>query len=227
MVATTFVRRCTRSPYRQPPCPPSYTPAVHLVLIRHALPIRLEATDGPADPPLADLGLRQAEVMAEALATERFDALYSSPLLRARQTAEPLARTTGLEPTIVDGVAEWDRNASAYVPLEQLREERPDVMADMVAGRWDALGIDMEGFVERVTSAFATIAASHRGERVGVVCHGGVINVYLSRVLGLDRLLFFEPGYTSISRVGVADVGAGILSLNETGHLRGLPGNHR
>lgn len=193
---------------------------MHLVLIRHALPVRLEKTDGPADPPLADLGRRQAEAMAGALAGEDFDALYTSPLLRARQTAEPLAAKTGLEVGVVDGVAEWDRNAPAYVPLEQLRHERPDVIADMAAGRWEALGIDMEAFVERVTSSLADLAATHRGERVGVVCHGGVINVYLSRVLGLDRLLFFEPGYTSISRVGVAEFGAGILSINETGHLR-------
>lgn len=184
--------------------------------------MRLEATVGPADPPLAEVGQQQAAAMAAALADEHFDALYTSPLLRARQTADPLAATTGLEAGIVDGIAEWDRNAPAYVPLEQLRHERPDVIADMAAGRWEALGIDMEAFVERVTSSMADIAAAHRGERVGVVCHGGVINVYLSRVLGLDRLLFFEPGYTSISRVGVAEFGAGILSINETGHLRSV-----
>ena len=155
------------------------------MLIRHALPVRLEATVGPADPPLAEIGLRQAEAMAAALADERFDALYTSPLLRARQTAEPLAAATGLEPGVVDGVAEWDRNAPAYVPLEQLRHERPDVIADMAAGRWDALGIDMEAFVERVTSSMADLAAAHRGKRVGVVCHGGVINGYLSEILGL------------------------------------------
>jgi len=195
---------------------------VHLVLIRHALPVRLEAVDGPADPPLADLGHRQARAAAEVLAHDAFDALYTSPLLRARQTADPLAEITGIEPGIIDGVAEWDRNAPAYVPLEQLRRERPDVIADMAAGRWASLGIDMDAFVERVTSSLAEVADRHRGQRVAVVCHGGVINVYLSRVLGLDRLLFFEPGYTSISRVAVAEGGAGILSINETGHLRGL-----
>ena len=201
---------------------PSYTPPVHLVLIRHALPVRLEASNGPADPPLDDLGHRQAEAMAAALATEPFDALYSSPLLRARQTAEPLAAVTGLDCGVIDGVAEWDRNAPAYVPLEQLRRERPDVIADMAAGRWEALGIDMDAFVTRVRTSLEAVAAQHRGERVGVVCHGGVINVYLAGVLGLPRLLFFEPGYTSISRVAVADGGAGILSINETGHLRSV-----
>ena len=64
------------------------------------------------------------------------------------------------------------------------------------------------------------LAADHRGERIAVVCHGGVINAYAATVLGLDRMLFFSPDYTSISRVLI---GAGVRSigtLNETPHLR-------
>ncbi len=54
-----------------------------------------------------------------------------------------------------------------------------------------------------------------------VVCHGGVINTYTADVLGLGAMLFFEPAYTSISRVLVSRDGArSLLSLNETGHLR-------
>lgn len=197
-----------------------YAPDVHLILVRHALPVRLEAVDGPADPPLAELGWRQAEALATALRTDGLDALYTSPLRRARETAEPLAASTGLTPEVVDGVAEWDRDASAYVPMEQLRRERPDVIADMAAGRWEALGIDMEAFVARVERALTSIAERHRGERVAVVCHGGVINVFLAGVLGLQRRLFFEPAYTSLSRVAVGAMGSGILSINESQHLR-------
>jgi len=56
------------------------------------------------------------------------------------------------------------------------------------------------------------------------VCHGGVINAYLAHVLGLDDLLFFEPAYTSISRVRASRRGHRMLvSANETAHLRGDP----
>jgi probable phosphoglycerate mutase len=57
---------------------------------------------------------------------------------------------------------------------------------------------------------------------VAVVCHGGVINAYLSSVLGIDPILFFEPYYTCVNRVLAARTGErSILSVNETGHLEG------
>lgn len=196
---------------------------MELILIRHALPLRLETTDGPADPPLAPVGISQAEALAGVITPDEYDALYVSPLLRARQTADPLAARTGLETNIADGLAEWDRHSSSYVPLEELRRESPEVIEAMARGQWSALGIDMGAFVTRVNTTVDAISGSHPGQRVAVVCHGGVINAYLSRVLDLATPLFFEPGYTSVSRVRVSRTGGrGILSINETGHLRSL-----
>ena len=55
---------------------------------------------------------------------------------------------------------------------------------------------------------------------VAAVCHGGVINVFLAALLGLERHLWFEPGYTSISRVAAARTGErSLVTLNETAHL--------
>lgn len=196
---------------------------MELILIRHALPLRVEATDGPADPPLAPLGITQADALAGIVEPSEYDALYVSPLLRARQTADPLAERTGLAPTIADGLAEWDRHSRAYVPLEELRSEAPEVLEAMALGQWNELGIDMDAFVARVNDTVDTITSSHPGQRVAAVCHGGVINAYLSRVLNLASPLFFEPAYTSVSRVRVSRTGGrGVLSINETGHLRGL-----
>jgi len=60
----------------------------------------------------------------------------------------------------------------------------------------------------------------HPGERVIVVGHGGVINVYTAHVLGLDRFLWADVGYTSITRVAAARTGErSLLTLNETAHL--------
>src|SRR5580765_6857553 len=74
-----------------------------LVLVRHA-----ESTwnaegrwQGHADPPLSDAGRAQAEALAEDLAGERFDAVYTSDLARAAQTAEIIARRFGL-PAVSD-----------------------------------------------------------------------------------------------------------------------------
>jgi 2,3-bisphosphoglycerate-dependent phosphoglycerate mutase len=197
---------------------------VELVLIRHALPVRLKVDEGPADPPLSEEGVAQAKAMADVFPAGSLDALYTSPLLRARQTAAPLEANTGLTAEVVDGVAEWDRDANAYIPIEQLRQESPEAWAALSSGELHRLGIDVDGFLGRVNGALDAIATAHPGERVGVVCHGGVINVYLAGVLQLPRLLFFQPGYTSLSRVAITRDGRrGILSINETQHL----GHHR
>jgi 2,3-bisphosphoglycerate-dependent phosphoglycerate mutase len=199
---------------------------VELILIRHALPVRLEIADGPADPPLAPLGVVQADALATITDPDDYDVIYTSPLLRARQTADPLLSRTGLAAIVAEGLAEWDRHARTYIPLEELRRESPEVIEAMAQGKWSALGIDMDAFVTRVNDTVDDIVRSHRGQHVALVCHGGVINAYLSRVLGLASPLFFEPGYTSVSRVRVSgNGGRGVVSINETGHLRGIAGS--
>jgi probable phosphoglycerate mutase len=66
---------------------------MELVLVRHGLPIRREVAEGPADPELSAEGHDQSARLAKYLATESIDAIYSSPMKRAMQTAEPLAKT--------------------------------------------------------------------------------------------------------------------------------------
>ena len=62
--------------------------------------------------------------------------------------------------------------------------------------------------------------ARFSGQRVVVVTHGGVINVFLAHVLGIDQLLWFHPEYTSVSRVHAARTGErSVATVNETAHL--------
>ena len=91
---------------------------MEIILVRHAIPVRREVEDGPADPDLSDSGRQQARLMADYLASEKIDALYCSPMKRARQTAEPLSAVTGLAAMAVDGVAEYDRHSNEYVPIK-------------------------------------------------------------------------------------------------------------
>ena len=197
---------------------------MELLLVRHALPERVEVSDGPVDPDLSAVGREQAAALAAWLEGEAgLGALYTSPLARAVQTADPLARSQGLAPVVEDDVAEWDRDASAYIPIEELRATNHPWWQAMATGDWSALGVDPVAFVARVVAALDAVAARHRSERVAVVCHGGVINAYLGAVLGLERVLWFDPGYTSISRVLVSGDGTrSIRSVNETAHLRVL-----
>ena len=166
--------------------------------------------------------------MAEYLASEAIDAIYTSPMRRARQTAAPLERHLGLDAVVVDDVAEWDRNSSEYVPIEQLKAEGDPRFYEILGNQWD--GADpIEEFQARVEAALDQLIAEHPGDTIVVVCHGGVINLYLAIVLGLtgdDRTGFFYPNYTSIHRVAASRSGVrSLITVNETSHLRdtGLP----
>jgi 2,3-bisphosphoglycerate-dependent phosphoglycerate mutase len=195
-------------------------------MVRHALPQRIEADelgdDGVADPALADAGVRQSELLAEYLDSEAIDAVYASPLRRAVETVTPLAARRGLRVTTAAGVAEWDRDATSYVPVEDLRAEGDDRFADVTRNAWTDHAL-MTPFRDRVVAAIETLIADHRGERIVVGCHAGVVNVYLGEVLGLpiDRRGFHYPDYTSIARVAAARSGARtVVTVNETAHLR-------
>lgn len=195
--------------------------SVELLLIRHGLPLRVERADGaPADPPLSPAGLAQAERLAAWLAPERIDAVYASPLRRARETAEPLARARGLALALEPGVVEFDPHAPSYVPLEELKAQDRAAWLALVRGGLTA-GIDVVEFRATLVAALERIVAAHPGGRVAVVCHGGVINGWAAHVLGLESSLFFDPAYTSVSRFAAARSGErGLVSLNETAHLR-------
>jgi 2,3-bisphosphoglycerate-dependent phosphoglycerate mutase len=193
---------------------------MELILIRHARPERIENSDAPADPPLTELGHRQARAVAAWMAAEPFDALYTSPMQRARQTAAPLAALLGVEPVVEKGVREYDDLAPSYIPLEDLKQDKEAWRAWLV----EEAATDREDFRYEVVETLERICTEHRRQKVVVICHGGVINIWASHVLGLGDQMFFEPTYTCVNRFLAASSGErSVVSLNETAHLRGWP----
>lgn len=195
---------------------------MELLLIRHALPERRETGDGtPADPPLSQLGREQAARMAEWMSGEKIDAIISSPMRRARETAVPLERALGLEAVLEPGVVEMDHTSDAYIPIDQLkREDYPRWQALIQGGElWG--GVDMQAFRSTVVEALERVVSAYRGARVAVVCHGGVVNAWAGHVLGVDDPFFLDVSYTGVSRFLAASSGErSVVSLNETAHLR-------
>jgi len=202
---------------------------MELLLIRHALPVRIDegAVDGPADPALAEVGLRQAVAVAEWLAEEQIDAIWSSPMRRARETAAPISDRLGLSVTIDEGIAEYDKEALSYIPVEELKAANDPRWQAMLRGEWTVHEETPEQFRGRVVAAIEQLIDAHSGDRIAIVCHGGVINGYLGHILELPNPQgFFYPNYTSIHRVAAARSGErSIVTVNETSHLRrtGLP----
>ena len=195
---------------------------MELILVRHGLPVRREVVEGPADPELSVEGHDQSARLANYLATESIDAIYSSPMKRAFKTAEPLALKTSLPISIVDDVAEYDRLSNEYIPIEELRAANDERWHKLVAGGWQSDSDTLDNFRHRVVSSLEQLISQHASQRIVVTCHGGVINQYIAHVLGISTERgFFYPQYTSIHRVVAAQNGLrSIVSLNEIAHLR-------
>jgi probable phosphoglycerate mutase len=201
---------------------------VRLILVRHGLPHR---TSGPgdeeppssADPGLTELGRRQAARVAEVLRDLPIAALCVSPLRRARETAAPLAAALGLRPEVLPGLAEYDAEATHYIPVHQMPEADPAGWARILAGQLPP-GVDVPAFRARVTSCLDGVAERHPGPVTVVgVAHAGVINIYLAELLGLARPLTFPLDYAGLTRVSVSRAGRrSVRTVNEIAHVLDL-----
>ena len=187
-------------------------------MIRHGRPERIDGGDGPADPALAPEGKEQAQQLADWWSRHPIDAIYASPMRRAHQTALPLAAATGHEIVLDDGLKEFDAHLNFYVPLEELRADEEAwkrLVEEWLSPEAEA---QRQVFRTQVVASIDAIAARHPDQRVAVVCHGGVINAYLSDMVSLAGTMWFEPAYTSVSRA-IVGVAKHLVSLNEAPHL--------
>jgi broad specificity phosphatase PhoE len=134
---------------------------------------------GHGDPPLNELGRRQAAELAERLADVEIDALYSSDLRRAYETAEIIARAKSLAITAEPELREIDIGAWSGLTRAEIEERFPGME------RHD--GETSEAFDARAVGVLTRIAGAHDGHQVLVVTHGGVVRA-------LQRHAFGEPG---------------------------------
>jgi broad specificity phosphatase PhoE len=195
---------------------------VDLILVRHAEPIRVDPGLGtPADPPLTARGHEQAARLAQWLVAEGVDHVVVSPKRRSLETAAPLAAALGVDAEVVVDLREYDAEADEYIPVEHMRAAKDDRWFAMIEGRWEDYGGEpVSSFRARVVPCLEALVERFPGGRVAVVSHGGVINVYLAHVLGIAQAIWFDPAYTSISRVAAARSGErSVHTLNETAHL--------
>lgn len=195
---------------------------MEIIWVRHAEPVRIAPGRGvPADPGLTERGHDQAQRLADWLKFEEIDAVLSSPKLRAIETAQPIADALGLDIEIVEGIVEYDAQSDSYIPMEELRATNDPNLQAMADGNWEVFGGEPAGeFRARIAQTVDELVAANPGRRIVAVCHGGVVNVALALLLGLDRELWFDPHYTSVSRMVASRSGIrSLASLNECAHL--------
>lgn len=206
--------------------------ATTLLLVRHgATAYSLEkrfSGSGGFDAPLHEQGRAQAQALAgELLARGGVDAVVCSPLLRARQTAEYVAAACGVEPVVVDGLAEcgfgeWDGLTFAEVKASWPRQIEAWLRATDVAPPGG------ESFAEcaaRVEQARREVVAAYSGQRVAVVAHVTPVKVLVASALAspLHVLFRMELAPCSITTIAwYADGAASMFGYSETAHLRGV-----
>jgi probable phosphoglycerate mutase len=191
-----------------------------LLVVRHAQPHDEADTGGEGDPPLSDLGLRQAQAIGDFLQHEGVDHVVSSPMVRAQQTAEPLCAHLGLTPELDDDLKEAGWQLGAYMRSEENMQHYIDRIKDDPEYLYRPEGRDLFG--ERVQRSFRSIVTNNPGRTVAVFCHGMVKSSLLAMVLGVTP----EPGalsptYSGLSRVEASSKGDmwSLRSFNESMHL--------
>jgi probable phosphoglycerate mutase len=157
---------------------------------------------GHADRPLTTLGRAQARDLADRLADTELDAIYSSDLRRARETAEIVGESKGLHVATDPGLREVDVGSWSGLTRPEAEARFPDAYARWVAGAegWDD-GETYEQLSRRVVAAVFRIARYHPDHRVLVVAHGGSIRTVHAAALGVDvhtyrRIQRVEPNAT-------------------------------
>lgn len=156
--------------------------------------------------------------MARVLAAERIDVVWSSPLRRALETAEPIAAVRDLSVRRHDGLLELG-SYGPYVPLE--RTDDPSVLAFHERLRTQATDQPMQQFRRVVLASVREILDQLPSDATALVsCHGGVMSAYASDVLGISDVIFFVAAYAGFSRFTIAADGTStMVSLNEHAHL--------
>jgi probable phosphoglycerate mutase len=171
---------------------------------------RAKRWQGFADRPLTDLGRRQAEELADRLEGTELDAIYSSDLQRARETAEAVARRRELEVRTTPDLREVDVGSWSGLTRAEAEARYPEAYARWLHGGegWED-GETYEQLQARVVRAMTLIAAAHDGGQVLVVAHGGTIRAIHASALGVDvhtyrRIQRVEPNAT-LSAVCIED----------------------
>lgn len=207
--------------------------ATELILVRHGetdwnRELRFQ---GHIDVPLNDTGHEQARRLGQRLRAGAAQHIVCSDLLRAQQTAAPMAQQLGLAVQTTLSLREQHFGVFEGLRADDIRAEHPQAWADWLlfsADRGTPGGESTREFHTRVLAALSTLAQEHGGQTVLVVTHGGVLDMVwrTARALALDGPRQSEIPNAGINRIRIADAGRPedlqILDWADIAHLDGL-----
>jgi alpha-ribazole phosphatase/probable phosphoglycerate mutase len=186
-------------------------PVTNVWLIRHAEP---DASVhglcyGSLDVPLSVTGREQAAQLAERLRAEPLAAIYSSPRVRATQTAEAVAAPHGLTTCVCPAFREIDFGDFEGRPYDEIAASHPAIYRRWMESPTEVQFPTGESFAqmrERVLGAYRPLLATHEAHSIAIVTHGGVVRIVLADVLGIPPRNIFRIAqrYAALNRIRYA-----------------------
>jgi broad specificity phosphatase PhoE len=207
-----------------------------LYLIRHGQSAgNAEGRFGGHSPtPLSALGMQQAEITAKLLAKERINAIYSSDLLRAVKTAEPLAKLLNLPIIKTDAFRERHVGVLEGLTFDESKQQYPNDYYALINRNIQHVitkGESYRQLLRRATGALNEILQIHRGEKIAVFSHTGAICYLTLYLMGAINRNTKQTPWLITSNCGInrfeirARNNIRVHALNDTRHLQQPTGN--
>jgi broad specificity phosphatase PhoE len=202
---------------------------VRLLLIRHAETghNRDSRVQGQADIPLSELGLRQAQALGRYLCDQSLAAVVSSPLIRARVTAEAVAAPHDLVVQPEPDLMEMHVGEMEGLSTTEMRERFPDFLAEWVTERGPSLqmpgGESLEQVQRRAWRVVEHLRGQYGDETVALVSHNFVLSCLITRALeiALSDFRRFRLSVSGVTTLRFREDRTVLVHLNDTCHLAG------
>ena len=211
-------------------------PITKLFLVRHGQSAgNAEGRFGGHGPtPLSELGRHQAELTGEALAKEGIDAIFSSDLDRALQTAEPLAQKLNLPVYATKAFRERHVGVLEGLTFDESKVRHPDDYYALVGRDVHHVITDGESYrhlLKRATTELWEILRNHQGQRIAIFSHTGAICFMTLHLMGAIHRSTKQTPWIVTSNCGINRFevrgrnNVRVLALNDTRHLQEATGN--
>lgn len=218
---------------------------MEFTLIRHAEPEWVKDGLSVVNPPLSARGFAQAENLGDRLASDSFDHIYISPLLRTRQTAAPMLTHQKRQEVIEPWLEEIREPAWHGAPAEETIKAYRDEVNRNAEDRWSGLegGEDVRDFVTRIHAGCTRFLGERGiyrldqplpvwhiekpGDRIALIAHAGTNSVLICHFLGLQATPWewerFVINHASLTTIRAIRIGDGFVfsltSLSDSEHI--------
>ena len=187
---------------------------------------------GHTATPLSERGRLEADATARALASENLTAIYSSDLVRAVETAQPLAALTGLEVNRTEAFRERSVGVMEGLSFEEAAAKHPEQYAALLHRDFEHVILGGESYrqlLDRASSKLDDIINTHTGGHIAIFSHTGTICILILHLMGALDAQELRPVWVSTNNCGLARISlradgfTRIHAINDTRHLSLIP----